>query len=98
MPSEEIHRLFDVNLTGAALVTREFLPGMIRAGGGHIVMMASIAGRIPMTLNGKGQPLDIGRRTRVVPAPMRRALLIRDRGCAFPGCDRDARWAHIRRQ
>jgi len=49
MPSEEIHRLFDVNLTGAALVTREFLPGMIRAGGGHIVMMASIAGRIPMT-------------------------------------------------
>jgi short-subunit dehydrogenase len=46
---EEIHRLFDVNLAGAALVTREFLPGMIRAGGGHIVMMASIAGRIPMT-------------------------------------------------
>jgi uncharacterized protein len=49
MRSEEIHRLFDVNLTGAALVTREFLPDMIRAGGGHIVMMASIAGRIPMT-------------------------------------------------
>jgi short-subunit dehydrogenase len=46
---EEIHRLFDVNLVGAALVTREFLPDMIRAGGGHIVMMASIAGRIPMT-------------------------------------------------
>jgi short-subunit dehydrogenase len=47
--SEEIHRLFNVNLVGAALVTREFLPDMIRAGGGHIVMMASIAGRIPMT-------------------------------------------------
>jgi short-subunit dehydrogenase len=49
MRSEEIHRLFEVNLVGAALVTREFLPDMIRAGGGHIVMMASIAGRIPMT-------------------------------------------------
>jgi short-subunit dehydrogenase len=49
MSSEEIHRLFDVNLVGAALVTREFLPDMIRSGGGHIVMMASIAGRIPMT-------------------------------------------------
>jgi len=47
--SEEIRRLFDVNLVGAALVTREFLPDIIRAGGGHIVMMASIAGRIPMT-------------------------------------------------
>jgi hypothetical protein len=46
---EEIQRLFDVNLVGAAIVTREFLPDMIRAGGGHIVMMASIAGRIPMT-------------------------------------------------
>jgi uncharacterized protein len=49
MPPEEIHRLFQVNLVGAALVTREFLPDMIRAGGGHVVMMASIAGRIPMT-------------------------------------------------
>lgn len=49
MRSEEIRRLFDVNLAGAALVTREFLPDMIRVGGGHIVMMASIAGRIPMT-------------------------------------------------
>jgi short-subunit dehydrogenase len=49
MPSEEIQRLLDVNLAGAALVTREFLPDMIRAGGGRVVMMASIAGRIPMT-------------------------------------------------
>ena len=49
MPPEEIHRLFDVNLVGAALVTREFLPDMIRAGGGDVVMVASIAGRIPMT-------------------------------------------------
>jgi short-subunit dehydrogenase len=49
MSSEEIYRLFQVNLVGAAFVTREFLPDMIRAGGGHIVMMASIAGRIPMT-------------------------------------------------
>lgn len=49
MSAEEIQRLFDVNLTGAALVTRELLPDMIRAGGGDIVMVASIAGRVPMT-------------------------------------------------
>jgi hypothetical protein len=55
--------------------------------------MACAATIIPVTLNCKGQPLDIGRQTRVVPASIRRALLIRDRGCAFPGCDRDARWA-----
>jgi hypothetical protein len=55
--------------------------------------MACAAGLIPVTLNSRGQPLDIGRQTRIVPASIRRALLIRDRGCAFPGCDRDARWA-----
>jgi NAD(P)-dependent dehydrogenase (short-subunit alcohol dehydrogenase family) len=49
LSAEEIQRLFDVNLTGAALVTRELLPDMIRAGGGEIVMVSSIAGRVPMT-------------------------------------------------
>jgi short-subunit dehydrogenase len=48
-PSEEIRRLFDVNLIGASLVTRELLPDMIRAGGGRLVMIASIGGRIPLT-------------------------------------------------
>jgi short-subunit dehydrogenase len=49
MPAEEIERLFAVNLIGGALVTREFLPSMIAAGGGHVVVMASIAGRLVMT-------------------------------------------------
>jgi hypothetical protein len=39
------------------------------------------------------QPLDIGRATPVVPAGMRRALEVRDRGCTFPGCDRPPDWA-----
>ena len=30
--------------------------------------------------------LDIGRRTRTIPAAIRRALWVRDRGCRFPGC------------
>ena len=33
-----------------------------------------------------GEPLSIGRRTRAIPPPMRRALRIRDGGCRFPGC------------
>jgi uncharacterized protein len=49
MSSSEIHRLFDVNLSGAALLTRAFLPDMIRSGGGDVVFVSSIAGRIPMT-------------------------------------------------
>ena len=38
--------------------------------------------------------LDIGRMSRVIPRPMRRALIARDQGCAFPGCGRPPRWCH----
>jgi len=31
-------------------------------------------------------PLNIGRKSRVIPPPMRRALRARDEGCRFPGC------------
>jgi len=33
-----------------------------------------------------GEPLAIGRRSRSIPPPMRRALGMRDGGCRFPGC------------
>lgn len=48
---------------------------------------------------GPGEVLDVGRRTRTVPAATRRALVVRDGGCGFPGCDRPPRWCdahHIR--
>ena len=35
---------------------------------------------------GDGEPLDIGRKTRVIPPSIRRALKRRDRGCRFPNC------------
>ncbi|MGH3827193.1 MAG: DUF222 domain-containing protein, partial [Pseudonocardiaceae bacterium] len=43
---------------------------------------------IPIVLGGASEPLDIGRAMRTVPLSLRRALVARDRGCAFPGCDR----------
>jgi hypothetical protein len=48
---------------------------------------------------GESEPLDVGRRTAVVPGSLRRAVVIRDRGCRFPGCDRPHAWCdahHIR--
>jgi hypothetical protein len=41
-----------------------------------------------VVLDPDGQPLDVGRRTRVIPAAIRTALAVRDHGCVFPGCDR----------
>jgi hypothetical protein len=36
--------------------------------------------------NEKGEPLDVGRKTRTIPPGIRRALNSRDKGCRFPGC------------
>ncbi len=36
--------------------------------------------------NARGEPLDVGRRTRTIPPGIRRALQSRDQGCRFPGC------------
>jgi len=47
----------------------------------------------------KSRPLDVGRTTRVVPPHLRRALIVRDRWCAFPGCERPQSWCdahHVR--
>jgi len=41
-----------------------------------------------------GEILDIGRLSRTVPRPIRRALVARDGGCAFPCCGRPPRWCH----
>jgi 5-methylcytosine-specific restriction protein A len=49
-------------------------------------MLACDACVIPAVLGGTGEPLDIGRATRTIPAGIRRAVAIRDRGCAYPGC------------
>lgn len=43
---------------------------------------------ILVVCGGKGEPLDVGRAMRTVPAGIRRALVVRDKGCAFPGCGR----------
>jgi len=49
---------------------------------------------IRVMLGAESQPLDIGRATRTIPNHIRRALIIRDGGCAFPGCGRRPRQCH----
>jgi hypothetical protein len=46
-----------------------------------------------------GTILDYGRATKAVPVNLFNALVVRDRGCRFPGCDRPAAWTdahHVR--
>jgi len=58
--------------------------------------LACDATRVVMRHAGDGEVLDVGRRTRVIPPALRRALRARDRGCRFPGCGmRHAQGHHI---
>jgi hypothetical protein len=41
---------------------------------------------------GRSQILDLGRRTRTVPDRLRRAIVLRDEHCQFPGCRAPAAW------
>lgn len=50
--------------------------------------LACDADILPAVLNGPTQPLDVGRAQRLVTGPIRAALELRDRGCAFPGCNK----------
>jgi len=52
-----------------------------------------------ITVSASGEPMSAGRTARTVPPAMRRALVVRDRGCRFPGCDRPPEWTdahHLR--
>jgi hypothetical protein len=60
----------------------------------HARMLACDCRVVPMVLGSNSEPLDIGRAERNTPLGMRRALVQRDRGCAFPHCDRPAKWCH----
>ena len=59
---------------------------------GAVRRLACDAGVLPAVLGGNSQVLDARRQRRLFTGPLRRALVLRDGGCAFPGCDRPPRW------
>ena len=50
---------------------------------------------LPVMLDGRSVPIDLGRARRPFTGATRTAVILRDRGCAVPGCDRPSRWCHI---
>ena len=56
-------------------------------------MLCCDAAVVPIVLDGKGQPLDVGRATRVIPDGLRRAVAARDGGCAR--CGRPSSWCEV---
>jgi hypothetical protein len=54
--------------------------------------LACDASVMRVVMAGPSAPLDVGRRTPVVSPAIRRAVIVRDRHCRFPGCDRPQTW------
>ncbi|MEA4943987.1 MAG: DUF222 domain-containing protein [Propionicimonas sp.] len=55
---------------------------------GQARRLACDAGILPMIMGSDSTPLDIGREKRLFTGALRHAIITRDRGCVFPGCDR----------
>ena len=58
--------------------------------GDALCRLACDSGVVVVQTDEAGDPLDVGRRRRTIPPALMRALLVRDRGCRFPGCNQQA--------
>ena len=83
-----------VNVTTTLDALRDAVTGagVLDSGGtlsaAELRRLACDAGITPLVLGGPSEVLDYGRTRRSFPQAPRRALVVRDRGCIAPGCDR----------
>ena len=81
----------------------ENAPGAARSAGARLSDVGAISAVDALTwacdaqvtrviTDAASRPLDVGRTTRITPPWIRKALLVRDGGCAFPHCGKPPSW------
>lgn len=83
------------DLATAGMASTSNADGEITISAEQARRLACQAGLVPVVLDGKGQPLDVGRANRLFRAPQRRAIRLRDRHCRAEGCTIPAAWCEI---
>ena len=93
-----------VALLSLAVTLSELRAGLTGAGmleGGTTVSAATLrrlacdALVVPAVMGGPSEVLDLGRARRLHSPAQRRAIILRDRACIAPGCDRPPRDCHV---
>ena len=81
------------------VLTKELSAGTLDIGGQlsptTVRRLACDAAILPAVLGTHGEVLDLGRQRRLYTGAVRRAIILRDGGCAFPGCDRPPSWCEV---
>jgi hypothetical protein len=81
----------------------EDAPGIARSSGARLADVGAISAKDALMwacdaqvtrviTDAASRPLDVGRTMRITPPWIRKALLVRDGGCAFPHCGRPPSW------
>src|SRR5262245_45893445 len=89
-PAERYQVVVHVDAAALADATQ---PGQsVLEGGARVTAVTSQrlacdASRVVMRHDDEGRIVEIGARTRTIPPAIHRAMLARDHGCRFPGCD-----------
>lgn len=80
---------------------RDLSPSLSETTSGHVLTPRAIrriscdASINRIVFGPDSEPLEMGRRVRMPPEPLRRAVVARDRHCQFSGCDRPHWWCDV---
>jgi hypothetical protein len=86
-PSGRVLVLLDYGKLATGAAGAGVLPDGQPLAAGELRRVCCDAELVPVVLGGSSAPLDVGRAERLVTDEIRAALVARDRGCVFPGCD-----------
>lgn len=83
-----VGELTDLTAVGRTVAGEVLAPSIVR-------LLTCDTDLTTVATDGTGTVLDVGRTQRLATTRQRKALMVRDGGCTFPGCDRPPAWCRV---